>query len=496
MPLLALALWPIIAMILFSKLPFARALCVSTLTGYLLLPEAYGVDLPGLPSLDKGLVLAVGMGLGFLLFRNKTRHPATKAEELHNSSPLVGRILFIAALVLLTSPIMTILDNRAPVIFGAHFANAMRPWDLVSMTLDSLLIILPFFLGRKYLASPENHRMLLILLVFSGVCYTLLMLVELRLSPQLNKWVYGYHQHSFAQHIRGGSYRPKVFLRHGLWVGFFMFSVVIAAMALSRSSSMPNPRKYLWAGLWALVILLLSKNLGAVGIAFLMLGALFLLPRTWQVRLTTTVALLFILYPAVRQADLIPLNRIMSVASGISADRAQSLQFRLDNEDELLARAQEKPIFGWGGWSRGLIFNENGRRTSVSDGVWIIILGVTGWVGYVAFFSLLTVPLFALRRAWRRKGIPVETIALALITAGNLIYLIPNSTLSPIGWLMAGALAGFVQFDARDTAVPDPSDPLPSTKNKRPKTRYTRFGVQKKRGGQSETRHKRSTSTP
>ena len=32
-----------------------------------------------------------------------------------------------------------------------------------------------------------------------------------------------------------------------------------------------------------------------------------------------------------------------------------------------------------------------------------------------------------------------STAGLALIMGGNFIYLLPNSTLSPIGWLMAGA---------------------------------------------------------
>ena len=59
---------------------------------------------------------------------------------------------------------------------------------------------------------------------------------------------------------------------------------------------------------------------------------------------------------------------------------------------------------------------------------------------------------------------------MAVIMAGNLIYLIPNSTLSPIAWLMAGALAGFVQFDVK--AAEDAKAPV--AKPSRPPG-YSRF---------------------
>ena len=57
-----------------------------------------------------------------------------------------------------------------------------------------------------------------------------------------------------------------------------------------------------------------------------------------------------------------------------------------------------------------------------------------------------------------------------LIMTGNIIYLIPNSTLSPIAWLMIGALAGFVQFDAKSADVTEArKKPRPSQPG------YTRF---------------------
>ena len=62
MPLLAILSWPLIALIFFAQMPFARALVVSTLVGYLLLPERFDVDLPGLPAMGMADVGGDGFG--------------------------------------------------------------------------------------------------------------------------------------------------------------------------------------------------------------------------------------------------------------------------------------------------------------------------------------------------------------------------------------------------------------------------------------------------
>jgi hypothetical protein len=68
--------------------------------------------------------------------------------------------------------------------------------------------------------------------------------------------------------------------------------------------------------------------------------------------------------------------------------------------------------------------------------------------------GLLAVPpiLLALRR--RREAIDPATAALALILAVNLIDLLPNSGLTPITWLLAGALAGRLEWSPAAAAVP------------------------------------------
>ena len=61
------------------------------------------------------------------------------------------------------------------------------------------------------------------------------MLLEIRISPQLHRWVYGYHGSGFVQQIRGDSFRPTVFVGHGLTLAFWLSTCIIAALALCKN---------------------------------------------------------------------------------------------------------------------------------------------------------------------------------------------------------------------------------------------------------------------
>src|SRR5690606_38002774 len=82
--------------------------------------------------------------------------------------------------------------------------------------------------------TERAQREILVALMVAGLAYSMPMLVEIRLSPQLNVWVYGFFQHGFDQMIRYGGYRPIVFLEHGLWVAFFALMAFCSALALAR----------------------------------------------------------------------------------------------------------------------------------------------------------------------------------------------------------------------------------------------------------------------
>src|SRR5262249_47623434 len=103
-------------------------------------------------------------------------------------------------------------------------------------------------------------------------------------------------------------------------------------------------------------------------------------------------------------------------------------------------------FFGWGRWGRNRIVNaETGRDASITDGLWILIMGQFGFVGFLAQFGLWALAVVragaALKSAESDRH-ATFLAALALIVAINLVDQLPNATTSPWSWLLAGALLG------------------------------------------------------
>jgi hypothetical protein len=347
----------------------------------------------------------------------------------------------------------------------------------MSLVQSTFIMLLPFLLARRVLNTPEASTQILKALVYGGLVYSLLILIELRMSPQLNKWLYGFYSHSFGQHVRDGGYRPMIFLKHGLRVGIFMSMTVLAALILYRMREGAKPGRWLIYAVWLFVILFLSKTLGAFLITLLLLPAALLFGIRTQLLVSAALAGIVLLYPIVRGSGLVPVDRITSAVSNISAGRAGSLQFRFDNEDILLERAQEKPFFGWGGRNRSRVFDARGRDQSVTDGTWIIIIGQRGWVGYLTFFGLLCLPPILLFLRSKQLAINAGTAGLVLVLTANLIDLVPNSGLVPLTWLIAGALAGRYELGG-----------VPAAQNQNQNQTQTRRGGLRNRSGPSRDR--------
>lgn len=433
-----LGLWPVVSIILFRRLPVGRALIASLLIGYLFLPPPpAGFDLPLLPPLTKETIPSLVAFLAcVILYRDGLR-------LLPES--MAGRVLVV---VFVLCPLATVVTNPEPVFWGRIGLPGLRIRDGLGVIANQCLLIVPFLLARSYLHRAEDHRDILLALFIGGLVYSLPMLVEIRLSPQLNIWIYGFFQHNFDQMIRFGGFRPIVFLYHGIWVAFFAMTAVVAGMALARG--MPSRRGPIALGaVYLLGVLVLSKSLAGILYALALAPLVLVLGRRTQLHLATALAFVALAYPLMKGADLVPQEFVLAQAERIEDDRANSLRFRFQQEDILLDRAYEKPLFGWGTWGRNHILDENtGAILTVTDGRWIILIGVLGWVGFLAEFGLLTLPVFLIwRKAMRGDpaALPPWTAPLTLILAVNVIDLIPNATITPLTWLLAGAVLGYAE---------------------------------------------------
>jgi hypothetical protein len=466
----ALSLWPFVSAALFFTTRLPVALLATLIGGYLLLPTQTELNLPLLPALDKNSIPAL-LALLFVLVK-----VSSQKRNTHFTQPdwpvLPGilprdRVVLTLFLLMFVGHIGTHFLNRDPLFYGPRMLPALRPYDAAAVMMATALQFVPFLLARKVLSSNEGQRLLLISLAIAGAAYAFLAMYEVRMSPQLNRMVYGFFPHEWIQHWRGNGWRPVVFVEHGLQLSIFFAMALISAATLVLIED--NKRRFVWVltAIWLFFALYMSKSLGAFLISIVLLGVIFMTPKRIQLLFIFGVASSILLYPVIRSADILPYEQILS---NVDVERAHSLTVRLDSEQLLLEKANERPIFGWGGWSRSRVFAEDGRDIAITDGAWIIFLGLGGWLKYISVFGLLTWGMLQL--FWQKsRGIDTRTIGVALVLTANLVDLIPNSAFTPITLLLAGALCG--RLEHRATA-PQPEQVAATLPSGREGVRYAR----------------------
>ena len=432
---IALLAWPVIALILFTVMSPQRATVWTILGGYLLLPAGVIlVDLPGMPELDKSNIPSIAALLLAPLL-------AKKGDFRWPRGFVINTLIIVWLLV----PFATSVGNGAPIITELSIRPGMAIWDALSASIHNFLEIIPFILGAGLLANEKGHNDVLKIFVLGALLYAPLVLAEIRFSPFLQNRLYGVTNWSyFMQQIRGDGFRSIAFLGHGLLVSAFIGMAAIGAWGLWKSKTATLKIPAIAVALFLCVVLVLNKSLGAVLLVLIIAPLLLILSQRRFLTVVLAIGTLIALYPMARAMDLLPLHSFVSSLQAKLPERAESFAFRVMNEDLLLARAFEKPVFGWGTFARNRVHSttEGISRDSnaVTDGTWIIILGRYGWVGYLSYFGILTYP-FLRAYKYRKIGVSTATAALSGMLLLNLLDLIPNSSQSPVTWLIAGAIA-------------------------------------------------------
>lgn len=448
---LMIIIWPIISIIIFARRPPIEALTWCLVGGYLLLPMKTEINFPGVPAYDKTSAANLSALVGALIY---ARGPVIR--------PPREWWLILLMLIYIFSPMATVWGNRDPLIIGSTALPALKPYDALSAAAYKGIDLIPFLLGYNLLKGPKAHRQVLWVLTISALAYSILMLIEVRLSPQLHTWIYGFFPHSFGQQIRDGGFRPVVFLGHGLVVAIFTAMAVVAGAYLAKTRSRVLGVPALPLVIYLFAVLVLCRSFGALALALFAIPLMVALKGKNLSLVCAIIAIAVLGFPALRGADVVPVQWVADKVAGYSVERSESFQTRIDNENALLTKARQRPLFGWGGYGRNRVFDEfTGEDTSITDGTWIIIVGTYGWVGYLATFGLLCLPMIA---TWVRRGqLEPATAALSLVLAINLLDLLPNSSLSPLTWLIAGSLvyaAGPIRQPLRSTQSKLPHSPM------------------------------------
>jgi len=402
--------------------------------GLLFLPLRVSFKIPGLPSFSKTEIIILWILIAMLVFH----------RQRMTSAPLSRTIKFLLACVVL-GPTITVFLNPYPESWGSVVLPGHTPHDVVHFTAQTLFsAALPFFIGVAVFRSPGDLRVLLRVLAGAGLVYSGLQVVEFVLSPQLHRWVYGFHPHQFAQATRGEGYRPMVFLGHGLAVSMFTFLAALASAVLWKVNTQVFRIPAILITAWLMVVLVLAKSVSPVVYALCSVPLVLVTPPKVQLRVAGVLAVTVLLYPVLRASDLLPVASVKEFAiQRWGEERGASLMFRFENEALLLERARERIWFGWGGFCRGCVFAPfSGAKLTTFDGSWIVTLGTFGIVGFVGAFGILLFPVLLCWRHLSRVTNPSTRMILggvALLVGISSFNLIPNSS-AYLPFVLAGAL--------------------------------------------------------
>ena len=199
---------------------------------------------------------------------------------------------------------------------------------------------------------------------------------------------------------------------------------------------------------------LLCKSTGALGLFVLGLGC-WLVGRFFRSAKPSAIMLLVsVAYIIVRTSGLYDGAEVVDLARQyVSADRAESLEFRLKNEELLKAKVFKQPWFGWGGWGRSRVYDDAGQDISITDGCWIIVFGVYGAVGLVGTYGILLCPCVAVIRRYGGQlcftAAAAPVAALTTVVAVFAIDSLLNSFSNPIYILSAGAVGTIAQLSRK-----------------------------------------------
>ena len=417
---IALLGWIPVSISLLALLPPRRAVVVSVIGAWLLLPPA-AISLSGLPDYDKMMAATVGILLGTLMFQ-----PNRLLEFRPQWFDLPVLCWCIAPLI-------------------SSLQNGLGLYDGLSGSLQCIVRwVLPYLIGRLYLGEPEGLRELAIGIICGGVAYVPAILLELRLSPFMKGLVYGMYQ---WEGYRYGGYRPFVFLTTGLELGMWMTTVSLTAVwiwrcgVLKRIGALPFGACVLPT---LLVVTVLCRSGGAL---ILLLGGLVLLwscTRFNSKLLFYALVLVAPIYYSTRIPNLWSGDNVVNLIETLDETRAQSLGYRFQCENLLIQRAMQEPFWGWGAWGASRVTGADGRDLAATDGMWIVYLGYYGCFGLFSWTLVLILPpwLFLVRypvQQWKTYTVG-PMVAIAALLGFYMIDCLMNAFPNLVYVVAAGAL--------------------------------------------------------
>ena len=416
--------WIPAAILLFYWMPPRRALIFGVLAATMFLPMGT-IDLPFIVG-QKGEFTALGLLAGALIMEP---WPLLAVRPRWIDLPMLCVCLVPAA--------SAVTNGQDAYAAAAAVASAFCRWGIL------------YWLGRAYLTDLRSLWQLANAYFIAGLIYAPGCIFEVLLSPKLHKVVYGYNPfEDWQQAIRWGGYRPTMFMQHGLMVGTFMCGAAMVGVWLWWNKAL-RPTYY-GVPSWVFVVFLVLVGIAckSTGAVILMAAGLSVLIFARQAHtrlamyLLAAVPLLYVVARTIGEWS--GSSAVEFAYEHFNADSGGSLQMRFENENRMIARAMQRPLFGWGN-SDEFLKNDEGTNPSVPDGLWVIALGTTGTAGLAALFAAILIPAVAL--AWRfrngpwdhpKMAAPAALAVLLIIYAADCLM---NAMIDPVYAVALGGVA-------------------------------------------------------
>lgn len=417
-------LWPVVCCFFYKRFDILTATFITVVGGLLLLPVKVYLDLPLLPKLDKNFVSLISVILGITIIKKKRYDFFGGLKSVRY---LIYTIFFIT--------FINFLFNKEPIFNGQYWVPGVTLYEAIAACFRNYLSISFLIVAINVVKTECDLIKLHKLLVIALIIYLPFIFIELLISPQLHNILYGFHPHSFEQQIRGGGYRPVVFIGHGLltaniYLGGFITLLILQKLKLYIFST----TIHIFLVILFFILLIFLKSATAILLSFVALVLLYLSSDNLRKLILKCIVLFAIAYPLLVSFDLIPFDDIRELLEGIfPAERVQSLFFRFYNEKRFIEYLGDYILIGYGGLGRAMI------PGAIVDGIWLVWSTWYGTIFWIIHVLLYSTYIFKTSKDRNNASNVIHIFSVLPIVV--LIDQLPNSSWSqPWVWLYAGAL--------------------------------------------------------
>ena len=405
----------------------ACALCL--VGGWLFLPFI-NFSIPALPDLDKSLITCLTIFLFTFFFKNK--------------------VFLNLKFSKLDLPITLFCLSTG----FASQANSMPMYDIVSTTFGKFLLCgVPYFIGRAIFTDETKRAYLIKIIILGAVIYIPLTLYEIRFSPNLHFWTYGFYQHSFVQQKRSWGWRPMVFFKHGIPLASFFCVTSILACVEQRTAKGLSFEKKLTLPLICISLVLITFLTQSQASILTLIFCLF-----WIYTNILWINILYLLFSLA--APIFIYSRLSLLHTGqaltdlleklnVDITRIKSVAFRYDQENFSIPYMNKFFWFGTHTWGPNSIMSgamqsqgEFGDWNYVYDSNWYIVYATTGFIGILSNQITLLLPAILLSFYGTQKLSSKDATfasAIAIAVLSRSIDFLLNAFQDPILYVLLGA---------------------------------------------------------